>query len=105
MQLLAGTTPSRRVTTVGQGGDAASTDHSDRARLIPVRWCCRPSCESPARMPPIDQREERRTTPSKRRRHPVAKVKGNWNPEEDARLIRCVLCVLSGVHAAESSML
>ena len=27
----------------------------------------------------------------KRRRHPVAKVKGNWAPEEDARLVRCVL--------------
>ena len=24
----------------------------------------------------------------KRRRHPVAKVKGNWNTEEDSRLVK-----------------
>ncbi len=25
----------------------------------------------------------------RRRRHPVAEVKGNWTPEEDAKLIEC----------------
>ena len=31
---------------------------------------------------------KKKIDPKKRRRHPVAKVKGNWNAEDDRQLVR-----------------
>lgn len=52
---------------------------------------CRPALATPPKateLPFDTDHLKRAPSNSKRRRHPVAKVKGNWNNEEDNRLIR-----------------
>lgn len=41
---------------------------------------------------------------AKRRRHPVAKIKGNWSSSDDAKLIRFVLQLPSYAQLSEAQV-